>query len=156
HRFPHFLPDGKQYLYLSQAVPKAGERESDVIYASSLGSKERKALLRVRSNALFAPLRPGLSNGYLIFVRERTLLAQPFDAKELRFTGEAVPVGESVGFFANFGFATFAVSENGLLAYQSGGAGGASKLVWFDRTGKELETVGPPSDYGHPRVSHDG
>src|SRR4030095_7059090 len=130
HRFPHFLPDGRHYLYLSQAIPKTGEKDSDFISVGTLDTKEQKVLLPVRSHAGFAPMRPGLSKGYLLFARERTVLAQPFDAKELRFTGEAIPVGESVGYFANFGFAVFTVSENGLFAYQSGGTGGASMLVW--------------------------
>src|SRR5262249_21387435 len=43
-----------------------------------------------------------------------------------------------------------------LFAYQSGGGGAASKLGWFDRGGKELEAVGAPADYLHPRLSHDG
>ncbi len=155
-RFPFFLPDGRHFLYLSQFVPSAGEKFSDVIYAGSLDSKERKALVRVRSNAVFAPLRPGLSKGHLLFARERTVVAQPFDAKSLRLTGEEVPVGESVAFYFNFGFAAFTASGSGLFAYQSGGAGGLSHLVWFDRTGKELETVGAPGDYYHPRLSNDG
>ncbi len=155
-RFPFFLPDGRHFLYLSQAVPSAGQKDSDTIYAGSLDSKERRPLVYVRSHVVFAPLRPGLSNGHLLYARDRTVVAQPFDAKGLRFTGEAVPVGEAVGFFANFGYAAFTASDNGLFAYQSGGAGGLSQLAWFDRTGKQLETVGAPADYYPARLSRDG
>jgi serine/threonine protein kinase/Tol biopolymer transport system component len=155
-RLPSFLPDGRHFLYLSQAVPKAGQQSGDTISVGSLDSKERRPLVQVRSNVVFAPVQPGRSNGHLLYARDRTVVAQPFDAKTLRFTGEAVPVGESVGFFANFGYASFTASDNGLFAYQSGAAGGLSQLVWFDRTGKQLETVGAPADYYAARLSHDG
>ena len=155
-RLPYFLPDGRHFLYLSQGVPSVGQKESDAISAGSLDSKERRPLLYVRSHVVFAPLRPGLSNGHLLYARDRTVVAQPFDAKGLRFTGEAFPVGEAVGFFANFGYAAFTASDNGLFAYQSGGAGGVSQLTWFDRAGKQLETVGAPSDYYSARLSRDG
>src|SRR5262249_638528 len=156
HRFPSFLPDGRHFLYLAQAVMGVEQKDSDVIYAGSLDSKERQALLRVRSNAVYVPPMAGRSEGQLLFARDRTLVAQAFDAKNVRIRGEAVPVGESLTYFPNFGFAVFTASENGFLAYQSGGGGGLSKLAWFDRSGKELEALGAPADYLQPRLSHDG
>jgi hypothetical protein len=30
-----------------------------------------------------------------------------------------------------------------------------SRLVWFDRAGKQLGTAGPPGDYTHPSLSPD-
>jgi serine/threonine protein kinase len=155
HRFPSFLPDGRHFLYLAQTAG-VGQKDSDVIYAGSLDSKERKLVERVRSNGVYVPPTTKGREGHLLFVRDRTLLAQAFDTKDLRFEGDAVPVGESLTFLANYGFAVFTASQNGLLAYQTGGGGGLSKLAWFDRGGKELETVGEPADYGHPRLSHDG
>ena len=47
-------------------------------------------------------------------------------------------------------------SDNGILAYQAGGAGGISQLVWLDRSGKQLDVLGPPADYLRPRLSRDG
>jgi tricorn protease-like protein len=39
--------------------------------------------------------------------------------------------------------------------YQSGSAE-TSELVWFDRSGKRIESLGDPANYAHPRISHDG
>ena len=44
--------------------------------------------------AVFAP-------GYLLFVRGRTLVAQPFDAVRGQMTGEAFPVAEGVSATTN-------------------------------------------------------
>jgi Tol biopolymer transport system component len=78
------------------------------------------------------------------------------DRTAVSLSGEPVPVGESVAFYSNFGCAMFTASNTGTLVYQSGGAGAVSELVWFDRSGKRLSTVGAPADYLRPRVSHDG
>ena len=155
HRFPSFLPGGRHFLYLAQAV-QFGQGGGQEVCVGSLDSKERRFLLRVNSNAVFAPSAPGADRGHILFSRERTLLAQPFDAKGLRLSGEAFPVGEQVQYFANYGFSVFTASDNGILAYQSGGAGGISQLVWLDRAGKQLEVVGLPADYLRPRLSRDG
>jgi Tol biopolymer transport system component len=155
HRFPFFLPDGRHFLYLAQSV-QIGQRGAQEICIGSLDSKKCQPVLHVDSNAVFAPSSPGASSGHIFYVRERTLLAQPFDAKRLRFTGEAFPVGEQVQYFSNYGFGVFTASENGVLAYESGGTGGMSQMVWLDRAGKQLEAVGAPADYMRPRISRDG
>ncbi|MEO8190046.1 MAG: protein kinase [Acidobacteriota bacterium] len=155
HRFPFFLPDGRHFLYLSQAVGigPGGGRE---VRIGSLDSKERRPLLRVNSNVVFAPSAPGAASGHVLFSRERTLFAQPFDAKRLRLSGEAFPVGEQVQYFGNLALGVFAASDNGILVYQPGGARSLSQLVWLDRSGKQLEVLGPPADYLRPRISRDG
>jgi Tol biopolymer transport system component len=155
HRFPFFLPDGRHFLYLAQGVGTGpgGGRE---VFIGSLDSKERRSLLRVNSNVVFTPSAPGETSGHILFSHERTLLAQPFDAKRLRLSGEAVPVGEQVQYFGNFGLGVFTASDNGILAFQAGGGGGISQLVWLDRAGRQLEVLGPPADYLRPRISRDG
>ncbi len=155
HRFPFFLPDGRHFLYLAQAVGTGpgGGRE---VCIGSLDSKERRPLLPVNSNVVFAPSAPGAASGHVLFSRERTLVAQPFDAKRLRLSGEAFPVGEQVEYFGNLALGVFTASDNGILAYQASGAGGISQLVWLDRSGKPLEVLGPPGDYLRPRISRDG
>ncbi|MGH9316954.1 MAG: hypothetical protein ACRD1P_07605, partial [Thermoanaerobaculia bacterium] len=155
HRFPFFLPDGRHFLYLAQSV-QIGLRGGQEVCIGSLDSKKCQPLLSINSNAVFAPSSPGAASGHILFVRERTLLAQPFDAKHLRLSGEAFPVGEQVQYLANYGFGVFTASDNGILAYQAGGAGGISQLVWLDRAGKQLDLVGPPADYQRPRLSRDG
>ena len=156
HRFPSFLPDGRHVLFLAQAVAPMMEGGPHGVYVCSLDGKERKLIVRVNSNAVYAPASRGGSEGYLLYARDRSLLAQPFDAKGLRTTGEAFPVGEAIQFFSNFGYSVFSASESGALAFQSGGSGAMSQLAWFDRAGKEVEVVGAQAEYLRPRVSHDG
>lgn len=96
------------------------------------------------------------SEGLAVTGGERSLMAQRFDPRRLELEGDAVPIAEDVLHFPNFGNAIFSASDGGVLTYQKGSGGGLSRLVWFDRNGKELGTVGSPSDYLRPRISPDG
>jgi serine/threonine protein kinase/Tol biopolymer transport system component len=156
HPSPFFLPDGRHFLYRARVVGAVSQLEAAGVYLGSLDSKERRLLLHSRSNVAYAPPQPGSSHGHLLFLRDRTLMARPFDAKRLQLTGEAFPVAEHVQFFGATGTAAFSISENGILAYQASAAGQLSQLVWFDRDGKQLESVGATANYSHPRLSHDG
>jgi serine/threonine protein kinase len=148
HRWPVFLPDGRRFLYLAQKRVGAGEKNG--IYAASLDGGEPKLLFNANSNVVYAP------PGYLLFHRERTLLARPFDPKSLRFTGEAFPVAEDVQYFATFAQAVFSASDHRLLAYETGISGGQTQLTWLDRAGKLTGTVGAPGHLATPRMSNDG
>jgi eukaryotic-like serine/threonine-protein kinase len=77
----------------------------------------------------------------LLFVRERTLMAQPFDADKLQVTGDPFPVAEQVGFNPANGRAFFSVSENGVLVYRTR-VFSDTQLAWFDRTGKQISQTG--------------
>ena len=101
--------------------------------------KIESQVVEAGTNALY--VRPG----YLLFVRNRTLMAQPFDADKLRTTKGAVPVAEQVSYNANGVYANFAASQDGVLAYTSSDLGSA-QLTWFDRSGKALGTVGAPGE----------
>jgi Tol biopolymer transport system component len=141
--WPEFLPDGKHFLYLV-----AGEKPEDGAYwIGSIDSKERRKLAPAQTLVTYAP------PGYLLFVRDRTLVAQPFDAKAMKITGEPVPLAEQVG-TDNVGLARFSVSRNGVLAYRTGQAGG--RLLWRDRAGRELEALGDPGVFGNPMLSPAG
>ena len=86
HRWPYFLPDGQHFLYLSRGITVSGS-ETAAVYVTSLGSNESKLLLRVSSNVAYA-------QGYLLFLREGTLMAQAFDTKRLEMAGDAFPIAE--------------------------------------------------------------
>ncbi len=148
HVWPQFLPDGSHFLYLVLS----GQRESRGIYVDSLGSEGAKHVLKTEVRAAYAP------PGYLLFVRQGTLMAQRFDPNRLRLTGEPVRVAEEVAYNPSNGRTTFSVSENGVLAYRSGGAGGlpTTELVWFDRGGKRIESAAGPALYLRPALSPDG
>jgi len=151
HRFPIFLPDGRHFLYLvSRAQP-----DDNGIYLGSLESKEKKRLLADPSSVGYVPGEPG-AKGYLLFRRETTLLAQPFDPDRLQIAGEVTPVAEQVGIGEHFNHGDFSVSENGVLAYRSGRLFGNLKLTWFDRQGKQLGALQPPESFAGFSLSPDG
>jgi eukaryotic-like serine/threonine-protein kinase len=150
HRFPWFLPDGHHFLY----VITASAAEKNGVYAGDIDSKSnaknRQRVLAANSMAVYAP------PGYLLFVRERTLMAQPFDAGKMQTTGDAVPIAERIDSVANVGTQyQFSVSQSGVLAYSSGGAAGAYQLAWADRSGKAAGTAGPPGTYADFRLAPD-
>ena len=146
HLWPQFLPDGKHFLYLSFGTAPGG----GAIYAASLDSKETKLILKNNTDAIYA------SPGYLLFNRQGTLMAQPFDAARLQLGGEAVPIAEGVQAIGITGRAAFTVSDNGVLAYRSGGGTVPLTLAWVSRNGTEQRIAAPAHNYVLPRLSPDG
>jgi Tol biopolymer transport system component/predicted Ser/Thr protein kinase len=146
HRFPWFLPDGRHFLYTANI----SGQEKTMVYAADLDSTNRKLVLAVNSNAVYTP------PGYLLFVRERTLMTQPFDAGKLQTTGDAVPIAEQVDSARVADQNQFSTSQNGVLVYASGGRGGNLQLTWFDRSGKATGTLGAPGVMRFPAISPDG
>ena len=147
HRWPFFLPDGNHFFYSVQ-TSQTGGAEEDVICVGSLDGTENKTLLHASSNSAYA-------SGHLLFLREHSLMAQPFDVKSLSFNGDAFPVAEQVQYWPDRNKANFTVSENGILAYQTGISVGTSRLIMFDRSGRELETIGNPGSFGSFKLSPD-
>jgi hypothetical protein len=142
------LSDGRHFLYLAFTT----QPENSVIYVASLDSpKDAKRLVSTAQGAAYAPAQSD-GPGHLLFLREGTLMAHPFDEKRLELAGEAFPVAEQVGSIRSQAF--FSVSTNGVLAYRGGG-GGNGQLAWFDRAGKQTQTVGQPGDYTDVALSPD-
>jgi Tol biopolymer transport system component len=144
--WPWLLPDGRHFLYSEQ-----GNEFRGTLYVADLESGRRKRLLETSFNA-------GFASGMLLFVRDGNLLAQPFDPGSLETTGDAVPVAEAaVGNNQILGVGFFSASRTGVLAYLSGAFESPSQLTWFDRSGKQLGTVGPRSEFQQsPAISPDG
>ena len=106
---------------------------------ASLDSKDRDLLLPVKSNAIYA------APGYLLFIRERTLMAQPFIVAKGEVRGDAFPIAQEVGIDAALSIGYFSASTNGIIALgASGGSSGNRQLTWYDRAGKRLDNVGTP------------
>src|SRR5262249_2470574 len=82
------------------------------------------------------------------------LMAQPFDAGKLQITGDAVPVVEGVDTADRIRY--FNASQNGTLAYASGGAGERLQITWYDRSGKALARIGKPVVIQTLRLSPNG
>ena len=146
HRWPVFLPDGRRFLYTVGQQTKAGHW---AIRVGSLDSGRVDDVIEGHSNAQYA-------NGSLIFARSGTLLAQRVDERSLRATGDPVPLAEDVLHDVGLGRAVFSASQRGTLVYQIGSAVSGSRLVWLDRTGKEVGLLGEKCFCIWPRLSPDG
>ncbi len=145
HWRPFFLPDGRHFLY--RAVTNSG---GGPIYVASLDSTERKLLFNSDSNnVVYTP-------GHLIFLRETTLMAQPFDGRRLVLTGDAFPIAEQIQTLGSPPIGVFSASENGVLAYLTGSGAAGSPLVWVDRTGKQIGVLGDSAAYSDLELSPDG
>jgi Tol biopolymer transport system component len=150
HRWPQFLPDGRHFLYLRWGTQPGPTRTEDALYVASLDSEESTRLFQANSRFAYAP------PGYLLYVRDETLLAVPFDATLRKIKGGPVPLAQQVLYYPNTGSGVFSISDNGVLAFQAGSAPIVSQLDWFDRSGRRVGTVGLPGDYEDPRLSPDG
>lgn len=148
HRlWPYFLPDGRHYFFLNgEALKEGGATHS--IYLGSLDSAATTLLMRGGSRMAYAP------PGYLLYVRDGTLLAHPFDAQALRFTADPIPVAEKLSYFQPTGMADYSISENDVLVYRD--LGTLRRLTMVNRTGAEIQTIGSSGNYQFPRSSPDG
>ena len=150
HRLPRFLPDGVHFLLY--AADGTGN-EPGTICLVRIGSTEVRELAPTNSAATFLP------PGFLLFVKGRSLLAQRFDLQKLELVGD--PLSLDVEWPRNVavsGHRFLAAAENA-VAYQVAGSG-STRLVWVDRTGRELETAfaNPEADAWlvNPRLAPDG
>jgi eukaryotic-like serine/threonine-protein kinase len=150
---PSFLPDGRHFLYYT----RSGRKETRGIYLGSLDSAVKQRLLGADSNAVYAPsLSAGRQAGYLLFMREGALLAQPFDTQQLQLTGEPLPVApERVGRDPHSTRGNFSVSENGILVYDPSVNRQSKQLIWVDRQGKPIGSLGMGGSNTGPKLSPD-
>ncbi|MEO5897782.1 MAG: protein kinase, partial [Vicinamibacterales bacterium] len=143
--WPEFLPDGRHFLYTASDPSTPADM---TLLLGDLDGKTSKTLFKTTTRVAYA------EPGYLLFVRERTLVAQKFDLKSLTLQGEPVPLGEGLG-SNNVGLASFSVSHNGVLVFKGGELGGA-RVVALDRTGRETAFMDTPADYRDMSLSPDG
>ena len=145
HRWPQFLPDGKHYIFFL----RNWDKERTGIYVGSLDSKERRSLLHTGYRAVYVP------QGYLLYMQDQTLVAQAFDAQKAELKGEPAPLPDHPAVVGPNSAAMFSVSETGVLLYYPNVTGVFGwNLVWHDRTGKTLETVGQDF-FAQPTISPD-
>jgi Tol biopolymer transport system component len=144
--WPQFLPDGKRFLYLSMGTRLGAGRITHELILASLDGSGEKRIAEIDSRAEFV-------DGQLLFVRDGTLLAQPFDPDRAELTGESRPLVDGLHYFRSTGMAAFSVSRNGVLAWRT--AQSPARLAWVDRLGVEGQSIATGLfDIG--RLSRDG
>ncbi|HEV2665221.1 MAG TPA: protein kinase [Blastocatellia bacterium] len=140
HWTPQFLPDGEHFLYFAHGK-QAGQSG---VYVGSLSDKATHQALSSDYRAVYAA-------GYMLFVRNGALMGQSFDTRALKLTGEPFLIAEQVKTYSIIPH--ISAAENGTLAFRE--AGQKPQLVWFDRNGKRLGTVGEAAEYSNPSLSAD-
>jgi Tol biopolymer transport system component len=140
HSFPQFLPDGRHFMFFVDA-----EAEVRGIYVSGLDGSAPHRLLSADSRGNFV-------SGHLLFVRQGTLLAQPFDAVRLEVSGNPFPIAEEIA-VRDRASVGLSASQAGLIAYRAG-TSSPDRLEWIDRSGKMIERL--PINGTSPALSPDG
>jgi serine/threonine protein kinase len=144
HVFPKFLPDNRHFLFFAWGTNPG-------VYLGTIDSAETRRLTAADTAAVYAP------PGYLLFMRQGTLLAQRFEAKSGELSGKPVQIADSVDFYDLNLFGAFSASETGILAYRTA-ASTRRRLAWFNRTGKEIRALRIPEEnnMSNPELSPDG
>jgi eukaryotic-like serine/threonine-protein kinase len=150
-RFPSFLPDGKHFLFeVANTKP-----EINGIYAGSLDGSPRVRLTPDTSSAIYAAPADGSKSGMLLFRREGALMAEPFNPRAVRATGEVFPVAEQVVTSGNSDHLALSTSSTGVLAYSDSLSFSGGTLAWADRDGKRTP-IGQPAPVVTQALSPDG
>ena len=142
HRFPWFLPDGKHFLFFATSHG-GGDPKQNGIYLAATDDKidnkndsaEARFVVATDSAAQYG-------SGYLLYRSESALVAQPFDPESGTLTGSPHPLVNNIRYDAGVWRSVFAVSQRGLLVFQTGSSAAAgTRMAWFDRAGKQLALV---------------
>ncbi|MDP1678325.1 MAG: protein kinase [Bacteroidota bacterium] len=110
HRWPYFLPDGKHFLYTIQTNKSGIDEESDPIRVGSLEKGNGKIIIRATSNAIY-------NNGWILYYKQNSLLAQHFDEGSLELKSEPIPIIENLLYSDVRSKGTFSISENNRLVF---------------------------------------
>ncbi len=144
HRWPYALPDGQRFLFYAGGPP-----DTAGIYLSTFDSSFPTRLTPAESAGVYHP------GGWLLWVRDGSLVAQPLDLEHSSLTGEPLTVADDVAVDTSERSAV-SVAATGLVAYRTGGAK-QRQLVWFNASGRELGNLGDQDPtWGRPRVAPDG
>jgi len=147
HRWPQFLPDGRHFIYF--AANHSDPAGSDTaVFWTSLDGKESKLVVHTPASAVYA-------SGFLLYVRETALIAQPFEASTGKLKGEGTVLAGDVQVDGVVWRGTFTASDTGPLIYQPASATAGMRLTWMDRNGKEIGNVMGPDAYSEVELSPD-
>jgi eukaryotic-like serine/threonine-protein kinase len=146
HRWPFFLPDGKHFLYYAAGHNDVGHAQ-DSLYVGSVEGGGGKFLLHTHANSAYA-------NGHVLFMKDNTLMAQPFDLPRLELSGDPAVVQDGVEEHRTWWMSIFSVSQNGTMVFAPVQQPD-NTLLWMDSTGKHLGTVGEPGRYASVHLSPD-
>ena len=156
-RWPQFLPDNQHFVFYQQT----DLAETSGVYLGSLPAASGEApgyhrLFASQTNAVYSAADPSASHtGYLLYINDRNLTAQRFDAGRLQPAGDPMTLATDLGAVRSLALAPISVSATGVLVYQGVGQP-TRQMVWMDRGGRQVMLSGEPGEWGPPRISPDG
>jgi serine/threonine-protein kinase len=149
YRWPQLLPDGKSVLCNLNNVD-ANFGASPIVVVMLTGN-QRKILPQI------VGMYPRyVKTGHIVYVKQGTLFAVPFDLQRLEIRGSAVPILEQVSADTVFGTAQIAFSRTGDMLYRKGRTEGIFTVQWLNGTGRPQPMVDEPASYRSPRIAPDG
>ncbi len=147
HRWPHFLPDGRRFVYM----PWSDSTTNRQVMVGSLDGGAPKALFEAQTAAVPA-------GDYLFYVSDlpSRLMAWRFDSTRLETVGQpfAIVGDDNVDYQWYTGEPNVSAAGS-TLAYTTGKYR-TSQLTWLDRSGRSIGTLGDPGIYFDPMLSQDG
>ncbi|HER19707.1 MAG TPA: serine/threonine-protein kinase, partial [Chromatiales bacterium] len=150
HRWPEFMPDGDHFVVLAAHHDVSNAREYGIYFGSLSGGGTLERVMHCATNAVYG-------NGHLLYLRDATLMAVPFDPETGDITGPPVAMVDKVQSDPTTWRASFSVSRDGVMAYhRTSGTGATTRLVLMDRYGSETGSIEDAQVYYHLQVSPDG
>jgi len=134
--WPQFLADGEHVLYGLFGAARA-------IQVSSLSGGSPRTLIEFPGHLITSA--PAYVPGYLLYIRDGVLLAQPFDEVNLSVGAELKRVVDGIPVMGP-GRAPFGISAS-TLAYWPYPIGEPAVLEWVDRNGESVAAELKPSRY---------
>jgi Tol biopolymer transport system component len=150
NRWPHFLPDGERFLYFGGNFDDDPQDKTSGIYLGTLGSRDRKLVVLARSNIGYT------DSGHIFFVVGNKLVASEFDPATGKAGAEQKLIAAQVGYQPQVYWGAFSVSRTGHVISSSSMGSSLSQLTWYDRSGKQLGTVGERATQSNPVLSPRG
>jgi serine/threonine-protein kinase len=156
HHLPVYLPDGNGVLF---TVVEQGWDPRPCVAVLDIKTGKWKALLEDAADARYVPTE------HLVFLRRGTLMAVPFDPRNLMLIGQPVPVIEnimhslfSLGSTFNTDAGQFSISGSGSLLFATGGPLPPSEdsLEWVDMKGLTQPVASLRLPFWGPRLSPEG
>jgi serine/threonine-protein kinase len=134
HRWPCFLPGGRQVLFTIQHASWRGDRGWMAVHSLDTGR-----VVKVLEGGVHGRYLP---TGHLAFGLDGVLLAVPFDLRTLAVGGRPTPVVSNVRFSASTNNFDFDVAADGTLVFARAAAEPPrNSLVWVTREGDVEQAV---------------
>ena len=149
--WPFFLPDGRHFIYTTTTDSLYAYGTEFRLKVGNVDNDDNKFIGQADSRAIYS------EPGYVLYMKNGFLVAHRFNLGKLELEGEPIPISDSIGFAENSSQGINASASNdGAMAWlRSGATSTRRRLVWVDRTGEDLDTIGETQPYMEVRVSPD-